>query len=91
MSTMPTLQDEQFEQLRDIVTEVLELEPGEVTDTSDFAEEHDADSLLAIEILARIERDMGVNIPQDELPNMTNLSAVHEIVARYSEGKDSDA
>ena len=91
MSYLPATHDDQLEQLRDIVTEVLELEPGELTETSDFAEEHDADSLLAIEILARIEQDMGVNIPQDELAEMTNLHAVHAIVARYAGGQDTDA
>ena len=80
-----------LEQLPDIITEVLELEPGELTDTSDFVEDHGGDSLLAIEILARIERDMGVNVPTDELAEMTNLNAARAIVARYAGWEDTDA
>jgi acyl carrier protein len=76
------------EQLRSIVTEVLDLEPGELTENSDFVEEHEADSLLAIEILARIERDLGVFIPQDALPEMTNLCSVWAIVARHAGWED---
>jgi acyl carrier protein len=69
------------EELREIVAEVLELEPFELADDGDFVEEYDADSLRAIEILARIEKRYGVEIPQAELPNMTDLNAVYGVVA----------
>ncbi|MEU6720243.1 acyl carrier protein [Nonomuraea sp. NPDC046802] len=75
---------ERFEQLREIVAEVLELEPEEVADGGDFVEEYDADSLRAIEILARIEKTWKVEIPQAELNEMRNLKAVYEVVARYA-------
>lgn len=90
-TTTTTIDVRRREQLRNIVTEVLELEPGELTDTSSFVDDHEADSLLAIEILARIERDLGVNVPQDALPEMINLSTVYSIVARNADWKASDA
>ncbi|PLW74762.1 polyketide-8 synthase acyl carrier protein, partial [Streptomyces sp. DJ] len=52
--------------------------------TSSFVEEHEADSLRAIEILARIEKKYGIDIPQSELPNMGNLRAVHDVVAQHA-------
>jgi acyl carrier protein len=63
---------------------VLELDPEELTDTADFVEVFGADSLRAIEILARIEKKYKVDIPQSELPNMQNLLAVYQIVARQA-------
>jgi acyl carrier protein len=80
----PTQQAEKLEQLRTIVTEALELEPGELTDTSDFVDDHGADSLMAIEILARIERDLGVRVPQEALGEMTNLTEVYRVVAEHA-------
>ncbi|MYW12342.1 acyl carrier protein [Streptomyces sp. SID2563] len=77
---------EQDAQLRDIIVEVLELDADELTDTSSFIEDHDADSLLAIEILARIEKDLGVTIPQDDLTEMGNLDGVRAVVARSLAG-----
>lgn len=71
-------------ELREMVAEVLELEPAELTDDGDFVDEYEADSLRAIEILARIEKRYKVEIPQAELANMRNLAAVHEVVARYA-------
>ena len=82
-----TLTDEnsrRLAELREMTAEVLELEPGELSDTADFAEEYDADSLRAIEILARIEKKYKIEIPQSELTEMRNLKAVFDVVARYA-------
>ncbi|HEU4423841.1 MAG TPA: acyl carrier protein [Pilimelia sp.] len=80
MSVAETRKDE----LRELVAEVLELEPEEVSDDGDFVEEYEADSLRAIEILARIEKKYKIDIPQSELAEMRNLKAVYEVVARYA-------
>ncbi|HEX2132871.1 MAG TPA: acyl carrier protein [Actinophytocola sp.] len=77
-----------MDELRDIAVEVLEIEDDEITPTSMFIEDHDADSLRAIEILARIEKKYKIDIPQAELPNMVNLSAVYEVVAKYAGWQD---
>ncbi|MCA2215102.1 acyl carrier protein [Jidongwangia harbinensis] len=76
-----TLNAAQQKQIRDIVSEILEIEPAEMTETSLFKEDHEADSLLAIEILAALEREFRVTIDQAELPRMVNLKAVYEVVA----------
>ncbi|MEV4200739.1 acyl carrier protein [Micromonospora globbae] len=80
--------DQHMAELREIVAEVLEVEPEEVADTADFVEEYEADSLRAIEILARIEKKYKVEIPQAELNEMRSLKAVHEVVARYAGWQD---
>jgi acyl carrier protein len=73
-------------ELREIVAEVLELDTDEIHDGDDFMEVYEADSLRAIEILARIEKKYKVEIPQSELAEMRNLKAVGEVVARYVPG-----
>lgn len=79
---MPTvMKQEQLDEIREIVAEVLEVEPEEITETSNFANDHEADSLRAIEILARLEKKYKVEIPQSDLPKMENLTAVYEILA----------
>lgn len=80
--------DKHMTDLREIVAEVLEMEPEEVADTADFVEEYEADSLRAIEILARIEKKYKVEIPQAELNEMRSLKAVYEVVARYTGWQD---
>jgi len=78
-----TKPDDLLEELREIVAEVLELEPEEVADTADFNEEYEADSLRAIEVLARIEKRYKIEIPQSELAEMVNLKAVYAVVTRH--------
>ncbi|MFJ9555741.1 acyl carrier protein [Nocardiopsis sp. NPDC101807] len=75
-----------IDELREIVADVLEVEPEEISATGLFSEEHEADSLQAIEVLARIEKTLRIAVPQTELPNMGSLDGVHSVVSRYTEG-----
>lgn len=78
---LPALDDGQKADIKDIVCDILELELDEVTDTSLFMEEHDADSLRTIEILASLERTFGITLKQSELSRMVNLAGVYAVVA----------
>jgi acyl carrier protein len=79
--------EERRQKINDIVFEILEVEPGEVTPTSLFLEDHGADSLRAIEILAALERQLGIEIEQSELPRMVNLESVYAVVEEVSGGQ----
>ncbi|MFD5552694.1 MULTISPECIES: acyl carrier protein [unclassified Streptomyces] len=78
---MSTVVDERQAKIRDIVCDILELEPEEVTQESLFKEDHDADSLRAIEILASLEKSFNIVIDQSELGRMVNLNGVYEVVS----------
>ncbi|WP_175407388.1 acyl carrier protein [Streptomyces sp. TRM64462] len=71
---------EQRAQIKEIVCEILEIEVDDVTDTSLFKEDHNADSLGAIEILSSLEREFGIEIDQAELTRMVNLDGVVAVV-----------
>lgn len=66
--------------IKEVVCDVLELEEDEVTGTSLFKEDHGADSLLAIEILAGLEKEFKVTIDQTELERMVNLDGVYAVI-----------
>lgn len=70
--------------IKELVCDILELEEDEVTETSLFKEDHDADSLRAIEILATLEKTFQIKIPQEELPKLVNLQGVYGVVAEYA-------
>jgi acyl carrier protein len=72
---------ETAEKIKEIVCDILEIDESEVTETSSFADDHEADSLRAIEILAALEKEFNVVIDQAELSRMVNLQGVHEVVA----------
>ncbi|GAB7045416.1 acyl carrier protein [Catenuloplanes indicus] len=75
-----TLDAQQKSTIKEIICDVLEIDADEVTETSLFKEEHDADSLRAIEILAALERELRIEIDQAELSRMVNLEGVYAVV-----------
>ncbi|MFI9599867.1 acyl carrier protein [Streptomyces sp. NPDC004069] len=78
---MTTSAESMSEKIKEIVCDILELEEDEVTESSLFKEDHGADSLRAIEILASLEKHFHVVIDQAELGRMVNLKGVEEVVA----------
>ena len=73
------------EEIMEMVCEILEIDEEEITLTSLLKEDHDADSLRAIEILAALERNFKAKIPQDELARMVNLQGIIDVVDEYTE------
>jgi acyl carrier protein len=71
----------QCDKVREITCQLLEIAPKEIGDDSHFVEDYDADSLLAIEILAALEKHFKISIPQNELERMVNLEGVYVVVA----------
>lgn len=65
------------ERLREIVAEVAEIDdvPDEV-----LFKDLGIDSMMAIEIVADVERTYQLSIPEDELQDLTNLNAVYDKV-----------
>lgn len=80
-SFVPTIAEKRMARIKEIVCDILEIEPEEMTPTSLFKEDHNADSLRAIEILSALEKEFGVVIDQGELPRMVNLEGVYAVVA----------
>ncbi|MER7583687.1 acyl carrier protein [Kitasatospora sp. NPDC097691] len=67
--------------VKQIVCDVLEVEPAELGEADDFVEQHEADSLAGLTILATLERDLHIELAQEELERMTNLAGVYAVVA----------
>lgn len=61
------------EKLRGIIAEVAEID--EVPDDVPF-KDLGIDSMMAIEIVAEVEREYKLSIPEDELEDLTNFNAV---------------
>jgi acyl carrier protein len=65
------------EKLRSIISEVSEVD--EIPDETPF-KELGIDSMMAIEIVAEVERTYKLSIPENELQRMTHFSAVYDLV-----------
>ena len=65
------------DELRQIITEVTEVE--EIPEDTPFAD-LGIDSMMAIEIVADVEKNYEITIAEEELADLTNLQAVHDKV-----------
>jgi len=68
------------EQLRDLVADVLDLDVVEVTDGAHFVDDLDVDSLMALEITVRLEKEYGVRLQESELSAITSLQGTYELL-----------
>jgi len=65
------------EKLRAIIAEVSEVD--EIPDETPF-KDLGIDSMMAIEIVAEIERTYKMSVPEDDLKTLTNFTAVYTMV-----------
>ncbi len=79
--TSTTAADLDIEDLRSTIAEILDVDASEVTDTADFKEDLDVDSLLALEILVTLERKYHVKMEESNLQLMRSLKVVHDLLA----------
>ena len=70
----------EFEKLRDIIANVLNLNPDEITPESEFVSDLGADSLDVLEIVMGIEEEFGISIPDDAASGIVTVNdAVEQI------------
>jgi acyl carrier protein len=69
----PTLKED----IRAIIAEVSEVD--DIPDDTLF-QELGIDSMMAIEIVAEVERKYKISVPEEELQQLTNLQKVYELV-----------
>jgi len=88
----PLERHEVFELIRDQLADILEIEPGSITESSSFAEDLDADSLALIELVEGLEeelgeRTVGFRIEDEDLEDLRTVrDAVDYVVAKLGTG-----
>lgn len=69
--------------LRSIISTIVEIEPEKITLEANFVEDLGMDSMMALEILAEIERKYKIQIPEDKLTRLKNLGESIELTKEY--------
>ncbi|MCW5936867.1 MAG: acyl carrier protein [Fimbriimonadaceae bacterium] len=72
-----------FERVKKVVCEELGVTEAEVKPEASFTEDLGADSLDVVELVMALEEEFGIDIPDDDVPN---LKSVGDAVS-YIEGK----
>lgn len=76
----------EFEKLKDIIVEVLNVDENEVTMESTFVDDLGADSLDVFQIIMGIEEEFDIEIPNEEAEKIVTVGdAVEQIKKAVSE------
>jgi acyl carrier protein len=75
--------DEVMDKVREHLSEELEVEPSEVSETTRFREDLDADSLDLYELVMELEDTYGIRVAEEDAAEIETVGqAVDFVVAR---------
>lgn len=81
---MPAVDTKKLEnEIKAIISEIVEIEPGKIALESNFVEDLGMDSMMALEILASIEKKYKLKIPEENLTKITTLTKVIKLVDKF--------
>ena len=72
----------EFEKLQEIIADVLNVDPNEVTMETTFADDLGADSLDVFQIVMGIEEEFDVEIPTEEVEQIVSVGDAVEQIKR---------
>lgn len=76
-----------LEKVKEIIAKQLSLDVDEITESTSFKDDLGADSLDLFELVMAFEEEYGVEIPSEDLEQITTVGAVVE----YMKGKGVEA
>ncbi len=69
--------------VKEVVSNVLKLDPSEITDNANFVFDLGADSLQSIELIAGFEEEFDIEMDQDKALEIQNIDDAVEFIAQY--------
>ena len=72
-----------YDEIKEIVADIIEVDEDEIDGDAIFVEKYDVDSMLALEILATIEKKYKIKIPEERLANITTLNETVSLTKEF--------
>lgn len=70
-------------EIRGLIAQIAEKDPSEITPDAKFYEELGLDSMMALEILAAIEKKYKIAIPEEKMAQLRTLRETVEVAKEY--------
>ena len=70
----------EFEKLKKVIAEVLNVDPEEITMETTFTDDLGADSLDVFQIIMGIEEEFDIEIPSDKAEKITTVEEAVEMI-----------
>jgi acyl carrier protein len=75
------------DEVRNLISEVIEVPPEQIRGDSSFANDLGVDSLMALEIVAAIEKRYRIQIPEERLQQVKTLNDTIALARQYIGGQ----
>ena len=69
-----------FEKLKQVIADVLNVDPDEITMDTTFMDDLGADSLDVFQIIMGIEEEFDIEVPSEEAENITTVEEAVELI-----------
>jgi len=73
--------------IKNIIAEIIEKDSSEITSDKKFFEDLGMDSMMALEIMAAIEKKYKITIPEEKLTKLTTLKETVAVAQEYLANK----
>lgn len=87
MTTGPVTEELVRDEVKRLIAELTEREPGEITDTALFVDDLGVDSLMAIEVMVALDKRYKIDIPESEFNQIKNVNDSVTVVMKHISGK----
>ena len=78
--------DQEFNKLRNIIADTLNVDPDEITAETTFADDLGADSLDLFQIVMGIEEEFDLSIPSEAAEDVTTVGEALALIKNAQEG-----
>jgi acyl carrier protein len=72
--------EEMKKEIKKKVAEITELSEDKLNEDAKFVEDLGVDSMMALEIVASLEKKYKVIIPEDQIPKVRSLNDIYELL-----------
>lgn len=69
-------------EIRKKISEITEISEEELKDEARFSEDLGVDSMMALEVVAAIEKLYKISVPEEEIPNIRSVGDIYELVKK---------
>lgn len=71
------------QEVMQLIADIIEMDPSEINPDAHLVEDLGMDSMMALEILASIEKKFRIKIPEEDLPKITTVNRAIDLAKKY--------
>ncbi len=71
------------QEIKALIADIIEMDPNQIDPDAHLVEDLGMDSMMALEILAAIEKKYKTQIPEQDLPKITSINRAVELAKKY--------